>query len=146
MIVEYRGVADRQVGSGTAHEVRAFWTSGQGSEGDVKRGASKAVRDVVGEGGSVAFESWDLDTCNFPTLAALIRVRVLTDEQVAARKELRGRRYTVCAVCVNAPPGELVRMLSDGTERPVCYPCSRGLQGKCQVVHWINKDGKVRIS
>lgn len=144
--VEYKGLADRWSGAGDVHEVRAFWNSIRDPEGDVKRAASKEVRKVVGKGGSVTFDSWDMDTHKNPSLAATVRVRVLTDEQVTARKELKARIYTVCAVCDKEPPGEIVRLLADGTEHPMCYSCRRGLDGKYQVVHWIKADGRIQVN
>lgn len=146
MHVEYKGQADYQVGTGIVHEVRAFWTAGRDEPGTVKRAASAAVRKEVGKGGSVTFESWDMDTYNSPSLAAIVRVRVLTDEQVAARKELRERVYDKCELCDTASASEVVELKEDGTEHAMCYSCRRGLQGPYQVKHWINKHGKVQIN
>lgn len=143
---EYKGLASQWSGIGDVHEVRVFWNSTRDPEGGVERAASKAVREVVGKGGSVTFDSWDVDTYKSPSLAAIVRVRVLTDEQVTARKELKARRYTVCAVCDNAPPGEIVRLLADGTEHPMCYSCRRGLQGPHQVIHWIKANGRIQVN
>lgn len=144
VIIEYKGLADRWAGTGVVHEVRAWWNVNEDDEGAVKRAASKAVREEVGKGGSVTFESWDMSTYKTPQLDALVRVRVLTPEQVDHRKELKTRRYAECAIC-GTPPGELV-LLEDGEEHPLCYSCRRGLQGKYQVVHWIKADGKVQIN
>lgn len=143
---EYKGLASQWSGIGDVHEVHVFWNSTRDPEGGVERAASKAVREVVGKGGSVTFDSWDVDTYKSPSLAAIVRVRVLTDEQVTARKELKARRYTVCAVCDNAPPGEIVRLLEDGTEHPMCYSCRRGLQGPHQVIHWIKANGIIQVN
>lgn len=145
MIIEYKGQADRQVGTGTVHEVRAFWNSMRDDEGVVKRDASKAVRDVVGKSGSVTFESWDLDTFKSPSLAAIVRVRVLTDEQVERRKRLKAARYDKCGICTTNDAGQLV-LWGDGSEQPLCYICMKGLGEKYQVVHYIKADGRLQLN
>lgn len=142
--VEYIGLADRQVGVGDVHEVRAHWHSVRDSEGDVKQSVSMAVRGKIGKGGSAVFDSWEVDTYKSPSLSAIVRVRVLTDEQLARRKELKSRRYHKCALCPGEPV-ELVRR-QDGTEQPLCFYCRRGLGEEYQVTHWINRDGKLHIN
>lgn len=149
MIIEYAGRAGRQVGTGTVHEVRAWWNAISDEEGAVKRAATAAVRKEVGKGGSVAFESWDMSTYSHPQINAMVRVRVLTDEQVARRKELKTRRYTTCGGnggrCTSTP-GEVVRV-SEGVEQALCYGCRTALpKGSYQVVHWIKADGRVQIN
>lgn len=149
MIIEYAGQADRQVGAGVVHEVRAWWNVNQDTQGEVKRAASAAVRKEVGKGGSVAFESWDMSTYSHPQLNAMIRVRVLTDEQVKARRELKDRRYSACDgdgdECSNVP-GRLVRVDEKGTEKALCYTCLRTLpKGTYQVLHWIKADGRLQL-
>ncbi|MER6605729.1 hypothetical protein ABT282_07390 [Streptomyces sp. NPDC000927] len=148
MIIEYKGIADRYAGTGVVHEVRAWWNAIQDDEGAVKRAASKAVRDVVGKGGSVTFDSWDMSTYSSPQLNAMVRVRVLTSEQMAARKELRERRYTECGGCKRDHPGQVVRR-ENGSEQAVCYACWGEIKGTgeaCQVLHWIKADGRVQIN
>lgn len=151
MIIEYAGTADRQVGTGTIHQVRAFWTAGKDDDGNVKRAAGKAVRDVVGKGGSVAFESWDMSTYSHPQLNAMIYVRVMTDAQVKRRAELKARRYTTCegknGTCAHQAPGEVVRVDDAGTELALCYGCRTALpKGSYQVVHWIKSDGRIQVN
>jgi hypothetical protein len=153
MIIEYAGIADRQVGTGTVHEVRAWWQVDKEDGGKVKRAASAAVREAVGEGGTVAFESWDVDTYNTPRLNAMIRVRVRTADQVAARKELASRRYTECEGrgtdgkgCGNQP-GEVVHLRESDIEQPLCYSCRKDLPaGSYQVRHWIKSGGRIQLN
>lgn len=151
MQIEYVGVNDRQVGTGTLHKVHAFWTAGRDDDGAVKRAASAAVRKVVGKGGSVTFSSWEVGTYKHPHLDAVILVRVLTDAQVTARKELQSRRYSVCegknATCTHQAPGEVVLVKDTGAELALCYGCRTALpKGSYQVKHWIKSDGRVQIN
>lgn len=153
MIIEYIGVADRFAGAGVVHTVRAIWNATTDKEGDVKRKATAAVRKVVGKGGSVAYESRDMDTHGWPTLAAIVNVRVLTEDQVSARKELKSRRYTGCegpgedGEGCGQFPGEVVHLRESDTEQALCYGCRTGLApGSYKVRHWIQRDGRVQIN
>lgn len=146
MIIEYAGRADKWAGTGEVHEVRAWWNARTDSQGDVKRAASAAVRKEVGKGGSVAFESWDMSTYNHPQINAMIRVRVLTDQQVKHRKELKERVYKGCdgSGCKSAP-GQVVRLV-DGTEAALCFGCWNPLRGTgVKVLHYINKYGRIQL-
>jgi hypothetical protein len=151
--IEYIGVNDRQVGTGTLHKVHAFWTAGRDDDGAVKRAASAAVRKVVGKGGSVTFSSWEVGTYKHPHLDAVILVRVLNDAQVTARRELQSRRYTQCDGtdtggfrCTDTP-GEVVLVKDTGSELALCYGCRTNLpKGGYQVRHWIQSDGRVQIN
>jgi hypothetical protein len=146
MNIEYIGVNDRQVGTGTLHKVHAYWSAGEDENGEVKRAASAAVRKVVGKGGSVAFSSMESDSYNYPQFNAVILVRVLTDAQVAARKELKSRRYTECDGCGQFP-GQVVHLRESDTEEALCFTCFRALpSGTYQVRHYIQRDGRVQIN
>ena len=145
MIIEYRGKARQWAGTGEVHEVAAIWNALRDDQSAVKRASAKAVRDVVGKGRSVTFESWDMGTSSHPTLDALIRIRVLTKEQADRKKELTMRRYETCDKCGAKGPGQLVQMKDDGTEQALCYGCWNPLRSKCKVLHYINKFGKLQI-
>jgi hypothetical protein len=152
MHVEYIGVNDRQVGTGTLHKVHAHWESTKTEKGEVKRAASAAVRKVVGKGGSVTFSSWTVGNYNAPRMDAAILVRVLTDAQVAARKELKSLRFTECegpgadGKGCGKFPGQVVRM-TDGTEQPLCFDCWNPMRGTgVKVMHYIQRDGRVQIN
>jgi len=147
MIIEYAGIAKFQVGSGTVHEVRAWWNANDDKEGKVKRAAIEAVREATRSFDTLTFDSWDMSTYSTPQINAMIRIRERSPEQVAAREELKSRRYTACGSdgCGEFP-GEVVQV-ADGTEKPLCYGCRTALpQGSYQVKHWIQRDGRVQIN
>lgn len=153
MHIEYIGVNDRQVGTGTLHKVHARWNSTETEAGEVKRAASAAVRKAVGKGGSVSFSSWEVGNYHAPRMDAVILVRVLTEAQMERREELKFRRYTQCNGtdlggfrCTDTP-GELVRIKATGEEQPLCGDCRSNLEsGSYQVVHYIQRDGRVQIN
>ena len=146
MIVEYAGIADRWAGPGVVHNVRAWWNVNHDSEGRVKRAA---LNTLCPENGVVVLghaEVIDMDMCtsNHPNLNAMVRIRVLTPEQVARCKELKKRCYTRCDGC-GSHPGQVVRMHADGTERALCYGCWNPVKSTCKVLHWIKSDGRLQI-
>lgn len=146
MIIEYAGRAERHVGWGITHEVRAWWNVNLDSDGTVKRAALDAVRAEVAEGYHVEYVSRDMSTYNTPRLDAMYLVRVLSPEQTAQRAELRTRRYTSCTTdTCPEQPGYLVRMDADGTERALCYGCWAPIKSTCKVLHWIKADGNLQV-
>jgi hypothetical protein len=153
MIIEYVGKADRWAGSGTVHEVRAFWTVGRDKDGAVKRAAIEAVREATRSMGTLTFESWDMSTYSHPQLNAMIRIRERSAEEVAAREELKSRRYTTCegpgedGDGCEETPGEVVHVKAENVDRPLCYGCRRLIpDGGYKVMHWIQRDGRVQIN
>lgn len=150
---DYVRVSERQVGTGTLHTVHAFWDAVRDDQGAVKRAASAAVRKAVGRGGSVTFESWEVDSFKHPSMNASVQVRVLSDADVKRIRELKSRRYTACEGpgtdgkgCASAP-GEVVRVDDAGTEQALCYGCRTALpKGSYQVRHWIKADGRIQIN
>lgn len=146
MIIEYVGIADRQVGTGTIHEVRAWWNVRHDTEGRVKRAAIEAVREAKKTFNALSFDSWDMSTHDTPQINAMIRIRELSTAEVARRKELTSRRYNTCDGCGTNGPGQLVRMHADGTERALCYQCWNPVKSTCKVLHWIDKHGKLQVN
>jgi hypothetical protein len=150
IITEYAGTADRQVGWGVTHEVRAFWNAlDDYSERQVAAHGKRELKasDVTGR---IEYIGRDLSTYNSPSLSAMLRYRVLTDEQHARRAELRTRVYKRCDGCGGSDPGQLVYMFDDTTgnpERALCYTCWRPLAVtvQCKVLYWIKADGKLQV-
>lgn len=150
MIIEYAGVADRQVGHGTIHQVRAWWNVNDTTQGRIKRAAIEAVREGTRTADSVEYVSMDMSTYSHPQMDAMVYVRVVPQDVADRRAELKTRKYTACTggdgTCTETP-GELVRIKSDGTEHPLCYGCRTGLAaGSYQLVHWIKSDGRLQIN
>lgn len=145
MIVEYAGIANRWTGPGVVHEVRAWWNVNQYSQGAVKRAALHALRTQGRIIGHAEVIGMDMSTHATPQLNALIRIRVLTPDEVARGEELRTRRYTRCDGCGCDHPGQVVRMHEDDTERALCFTCWNPVKSTCKVLHWIKKDGKLQI-
>lgn len=148
MIIEYAGTADRQVGHGTIHQVRAWWNVNDTTEGRIKRAAIEAVREGTRTASLVEYVSMDMSTYNTPQLNAMVYVRVVPQSVADRRAKLKTRTYTTCAggdgTC-KGTPGELVR-IADGSEVPLCYGCRTGLAaGSYQVVHWIKSNGKLQL-
>jgi hypothetical protein len=144
--VEYVGLADRWAGPGVVHTVRAFWNARDGhSEAEV---AARGKRALVTQGNILDHAEYigrDLDTFKSPSLAAILRYRVLTPTQEATRKELSTRVYKTCDGCGGDHPGQLVRMAESGAERPLCFGCWNPIKSACKVLHWIKKDGKLQL-
>lgn len=155
MQVEYVGPADRHVGSGRTHEVRAWWNSVHTDEGAVKRAACRAVREELGPERAHKAEVSHMDTGYYhaPNMDSLIRVRVLTEAEADERAELRSRVYLLCDVCDGPEPCEVRSVATEGpvresgeqpcTELAVCYRCSLDLRGRSSVLHWLNSRGQI---
>jgi hypothetical protein len=145
VIIEYAGVADRWTGWGVVHEVRAWWSANQDSQGAVKRAAVAAVLAEVGSTDRAEFASWDMSTYSTPQLNAMVRVRVLTAEEWARRKELRSRRCTRCDKCGCDHPGQLVTIDGVSTALALCFGCWHPIRERCKVLHWIKANGKLQV-
>lgn len=155
MRVEYAGPANRHVGFGWTHEVRAWWNSVHTDEGDVKRAACRAVREALGPERAHATEVSHMDTGYYhaPNTDAMIRVRVLTKAEADERAELRSRVYRVCGMCGAPDPCEVRSVATEGpvretgeqpsVELAVCYRCSLDLRGRSGLLHWLNSRGQI---
>lgn len=146
VFVEYIGPAERQVGTGTVHEVRAFWDARDGLT--EKQVAAEGKSALVSDGkilDHVEYIGRDLDTYRSPRLAAVLRYRALTPDEFRTRTELRSRRYTSCAGCGEEEPGQLV-CRENGTEEALCFGCWNPVKYICKVLHWIKADGKLQLS
>lgn len=155
MQVEYAGPADRHVGFGWTHEVRAWWNSKHTDEGAVKRAACRAVCAELGPERAHCTEVTSMDRGYYsaPHMDAMVRVRVLTKEQADARAELRSRVYRVCDMCGGPDPCEVRSVPVEGPRRQsepwpsmepaVCYRCSLDLRGRSSVLHWLNRRGQI---
>lgn len=142
---EYVGTGNM---SGT-HRVRVFWRVTR--EGSMRRAKSAAARCVRAKlkpdkDARLEFVTMDLDTYNSPQLAAIMVYRLRTAEEIARRAELAKRTYTKCDGCTDHKPGQLVRMHADKSERALCFTCWDPISGTCQVLHWINRHGKLQLN
>lgn len=147
MRVEYKGVADRWAGSGVVHEVRAWWNIREHSEGQVKRAAINCLRTEGRVLDHAEVIGMDMSTYGTPNMNGMVRIRVLTVAEREAQKELKARHYTVCEVCGDKSPGEVVEIKATGVQQAMCFTCRTGLEsGSYQVKHWIKADGTVQIN
>ena len=140
---EYAGHASRQVGALPCHDVRAWWTTrDERTIGHVKLSAGRELKRHI-KADHVEFVHMDMDTYNTPHMNAMITFRVLTKSQFAERAELRSRVYGQCELprC-GGDADQLVRM-EDGTEVALCYGCWHPISSTCQVLHWINRNGRL---
>lgn len=145
--VEYRGRADRWSGRGVVHEVRAFWSALDGhSETAVAAQGKRELRAAGRIMDHAEYIGRELDTYNSPSLAAILRYRVLTVKELSVRAELRTRVYKECDGCGCDHPGQVVRMESDGSEAALCFGCWNPIKGTCKVLHWIQADGRLQIN
>ena len=110
MITEYAGIADRWAGGGVVHNVRAWWHVTNDSEAEVKKSALRLVRREINATDHATVEPLSADTYNYPRLNALVRVRVLTQEEHAERKRLSTITVDSCALCGSPHPGNYLRM------------------------------------
>lgn len=145
MIIEYKGVAERQVGPGIVHEVRAWWDVTTDSEREVKRAAQRAVRQEIRSTDHVSVDPIHADTYSTPRLNALVRVRVISHEQHVERKRLAALVVLACATCGACGPCNYLRM-PDGREQGACFTCLRGPLDKVEyrTIAWIKADGRLQ--
>ncbi|MER5883064.1 hypothetical protein ABT160_04475 [Streptomyces sp. NPDC001941] len=146
ILLEYRGLAGRQVGVGTIHEVAAFWDARDDLSERAIGGRGKRV--LLNQGRVVDHAKYvglELDTYNSPRLAAILRYRLLTAAEVDRQAKLSRRVHKSCDECKSAHPGQVVRMQDSEEERALCFGCWNPIQEHCKVLHWINRHGKLQL-
>lgn len=145
MFIEYAGQAERQVGRGTLHNVRAWWNAVSEDQGKVKRAALGAVRAEIPATSRASFVSWGMDTSTHPTINAFITVRVLSAEEAARLARLKAIRAHACHTCSDPHPGYYADV--DGIEKALCYVCTERLAPgtRYRLIAWIRADGRLQV-